>query len=111
VSDWIAFFFLFYFFINIYIGFLLGFFMSDFLWHKVSEKEKEDIKKQAKDIMDSFSRRLSKLKVSVDEPIIEREKCERVESSGKCEDLDKDIMFDNAPSKNKDFIIAEKKKW
>lgn len=85
--------------------------MSDFLWHKVSEKEKEEIKKQAKGIMDSFSKRLSKLKVKVDEPVIERPECERDEKSGKCEEIDRKLMFENAPKKNKDFIIAEKKKW
>ena len=84
--------------------------MSDFLWHKVSEKEKEDIKKQAKGIMDSFSKKLSKLK-DIPEPVIEREECERTEGNVKCQEIDREIMFANAPKKNKDFIIAEKKTW
>jgi len=83
---------------------------NDFLWHKVSEKEKEDIKKQAKGIMDSFSKKLSKLK-DIPEPVIEREECERQEGEGKSLELDKEIMFENAPNKNKDFILAEKKTW
>jgi hypothetical protein len=85
--------------------------MSDFLWHKVSEKEKEAIKKQAKGIMDSFSKRLSRVKVSKEEPAIIREECERPEGGGVSLDMDRKIMFENAPKKNKDFIIAEKKKW
>ncbi len=82
---------------------------DNFLWHKVSEKEKEDIKKQAKGIMDSFSKKLSKVK-DIPEPIIERKECERPEG-GKPIEMDREIMFENAPQKNKDFIIAEKKKW
>jgi len=85
--------------------------MSDFLWHKVSEKEKESIKEQAKSIMDSFSKKLSSIKAGAEEPIIEREECERIEGEGRGLDMDKKIMFENAPKKNKDFIIAEKKSW
>lgn len=85
--------------------------MSDFLWHKVSEKEKEEIKKQAKSIIDSFSKRLSRVKVGKEEPVIIRDECERPEGNGKCLDIDRKTMFENAPKKNKDFIIAEKKKW
>ena len=90
--------------------------MTDFLWHKVSEKEKEKITKQAKQIMDDFSKKLSgvdKLK----EPEIIRDVCERKEGSEESLEIDRKIMFDNAPSKNNtlkgtsDFIVAEKKKW
>jgi len=82
----------------------------DFLWHKVSEKEKDEIKKQAKSIMDSFSSKLSKIDKKVKEPLIERQECERKEGKPKPE-IDKEIMFRNAPDKNSDFIIAEKKTW
>jgi len=85
--------------------------MKDFLWHKVSEKEKENIRKQAKNIMDDFSKKLSKAKGEIKEPFIERDKGERKENEGKCSDIDKEIMFNNAPEKNKDFIIAERKTW
>lgn len=91
----------------------------DFLWHKVSEKEKESIKKQAKKIMDDFSKKLSKVGGSkgLKEMFIERDECERDENE--CEEecsfdkdkIDRKIMFDNAPKSNKDFIVAEKKKW
>lgn len=82
----------------------------DFLWHEVSEKEKAEIKKQAKDIMDSFSKKLAKVG-KVKESFIERDINEREEEKFECVEIDRDIMFENAPNKNKDFIIAEKKKW
>lgn len=85
--------------------------MSEFLWHKVSEKEKEDIRKQAKRIMDSFSKKLDKVKAKVGESYIERSEFERKEKQGKSQDLDRGILFENAPEKNNDFIIGGKKLW
>lgn len=100
--------------------------MADFLWKRVSEKEKEDIRKQAKEIMDDFSKKLSKVDKKVDESLIERNEGEREEAplgvpqsaefggkaESKCEnDFSREIMFKNASKKNKDFIIAERKKW
>lgn len=86
--------------------------MSEFLFHKVSEEEKEEVKKEAKRIMDSFAKKLVKISDSkLKEPLIEREKGERVEGSGGGCEIDRKIMFKNAPNKDDDFIIAEKKKW
>ena len=110
--------------------------MSDLLFHKVSEKEREDIKKEAKRIMDSFSRKLEKVSDKMTplgvypeghkpqntecwgkEPLIEREKCERQEGEGKCCELDtlkgtsREIMFKNAPHSKGDFIVAERGGW
>lgn len=85
--------------------------MADFLWHKVSEKEKEDIKKEAKKIMDSFSKKLEKVSDKISEPIIERDECERKEGEEKRSEIDREIMFENAPDKNDDFIMAEKGGW
>ena len=82
----------------------------DFLWHKVDDKEKEEIRKQAKRIMDDFSKELSKVG-ELKESFIERGEGVRKEGDGSCLDLDRKEMFDNAPKKNSDFIIAEKKKW
>jgi len=42
---------------------------------------------------------------------VERSKSEREEGEGNPQEIDKEIMFENAPKKNKDFIIAEKKGW
>lgn len=98
----------------------------DFLWHEVSEKEKQEIQAQAKEIMNRFSNTLSKIKDKLEEPPVERNFGERAEKeiSSKLEqskeeekeknndkDFSKEIMFNNAKEKNKDFIIAEKKTW
>jgi Asp-tRNA(Asn)/Glu-tRNA(Gln) amidotransferase C subunit len=82
----------------------------DFLWHQMSEKEKEEVKKQVNSIIDSFSKKLSTIKDKIDEQFIEREKFERDEE-GNASEIKKEIMFQNAPESNKDFIIAEKKRW
>ena len=84
----------------------------DFLWHAVSEQEKKDIKFQAKKIMDSFSKKLSDLDKISEEPFIERGEGFRQGEQGKeCDETFRDMLFKNAPTKNNDFIIAEKKKW
>lgn len=102
--------------------------MTGFLFKELSEKEKDEIKKEAKGIMDNFGKELEKVKGLPEEAGIERgsgyrEEGECIKSATsptaapKCpsdaesgEDLKKRIL-DNAPQKNKDFIIAEKKKW
>jgi len=86
---------------------------NDFLWHKVSEEEKKKIQEQAKSIMESFSKKLSKLEKELKnvDVGVERPQGEREEGKLKPSEIDKDIMFKNAPEKNKDFIIAEKKGW
>ena len=101
---------------------------ENFLFHKVSEKEKQEIKKQAKSILEDFSKKLSKIDKKIQEPLIEREYGEREEvrtpqaypetfpekmfTKGKDdEDFSREIMFDNAPEKSRDFIIGEKGKW
>jgi len=86
---------------------------NEFTWRKISDKEREDIKKQAKGIMDSFAKKLEKVEKEINDINvgIERSKSEREEGEGNPQELDKNIMFENAPKKNKDFIIAEKKGW
>lgn len=84
----------------------------DFLFHNLSEKEKEEIKKQVHSILDSFSKKLSEIGGEKDkESFIEREENERKEGGEHDKSFSKEIMFKNAPEKNKDFIVAEKKKW
>jgi hypothetical protein len=93
----------------------------DFLFHKISEKEKEEIKKQVDSILNSFSTKLSngnlqRVLNSSSNPtevdsFIEREEFERKEQGKQDESFSREIMFENAPEKNKDAIIAEKKKW
>jgi hypothetical protein len=86
---------------------------NDFLWHHVSEEEKKKIQEQAKAVMDSFSKKLSKVEKDVKdiEVGVDRDKGEREEGSVGVDEIDKKIMFDNASNKNEDFIIAERKGW
>lgn len=85
---------------------------NDFLYHKVSDKEKEDIRQEAKSIMDRFSKKLSRIpKEKLKEAFVERPESEREEGSGDKLEIDRGIMFENAPNKNDDFIIGEKKGW
>ena len=84
----------------------------DFLFHSLSDKEKEEIRKEAKKLLDSFSEELSKIRVPEGEPSLEREKSEREEGEGEDpEEGFRERMLDNAPNKSSDFVIAEKKKW
>ncbi len=86
--------------------------MEDFLFHNISEDEKERIRRDAKKIIDSFSEKISKIKVPDEEPIVKRKEFERIEGNGEeCDNDFKKIMFENAPNKSGDFILAEKKKW
>lgn len=80
------------------------------LFHKLSYKEKEEIKKQVDSILKSFSEKLSKIKGNEGESFVERLDYERVEN-GKPEEISRKIMFENAPEKNDDAIIGEKKLW
>lgn len=82
----------------------------DYLWRKVSEKEKEKIQSEAKKIIDSFAKKLEKVKGKLKGKHFERAEAERKEG-GKLRDFSKEIMFDNAPKKNKGFIIGEKGEW
>jgi hypothetical protein len=79
---------------------------------EIGEKEKSEIERKAKEILNSFASALGKVK------ILDQEECEkglsgfREEGSGY--EGGKDFikrMFDNASSKNENAIIAESKKW
>jgi Asp-tRNA(Asn)/Glu-tRNA(Gln) amidotransferase C subunit len=84
----------------------------DFLWHKVSETERENIKKEAKAIMDNFSKKLERINKKTEEPIIERDECERQEAQGKeSDEMFRKAILNNAPEKNNDFVIGEKGGW
>jgi Asp-tRNA(Asn)/Glu-tRNA(Gln) amidotransferase C subunit len=83
----------------------------DFLFHKVSEKEKQEISEQAKQILNDFSKELSKIDKKINETFIERDEFEREEIGKNSSDIDRKMMFENAPQKNNDFVIAEKGGW
>ena len=72
--------------------------------------KKEEIKKQAKEIIDNFVKALEN--IEVEEARVEREEDRRKESEGKEADSEfRKIMFENAPKKKEDFIIGEKGSW
>ena len=79
----------------------------------LSESEVEQIRLQAKELLDKFSRALSEVKVKEGEEWnVERENFSREDGEGvKTKEEFRKIMLENAPNKNEDFIIAEKKKW
>ncbi len=80
------------------------------LWHKVSEQEKEDIKKNAKKILDEFASKLEK--IDVKEGHFENQDGLRDEGTGWETDPEfRDTMFANAPNAEGDSILAEKGGW
>lgn len=86
--------------------------MNDFLWHKVSKNEQKRIRKEAKQIMDSFSKALASVESElVEEYAVKREGQLREETKPDCDKEFRKIFFENAPSKSGDHIKAEKGKW
>lgn len=84
--------------------------MEDFIWHKVSEKEREDIRKKAKQIMEDFGRKLEKVRApeghfSVGDGMRDQGEPWKTPQGFQ------DTMFSNAPDVKDDFIVAEKGAW
>ena len=74
------------------------------------EKREEEIKKEAKRILDKFAKALAKVKTG--DSFVEREEDRRSEGEGEKGDSDfREIFFENAPSTKKDSILAERGKW
>ncbi|MDO8516972.1 MAG: hypothetical protein Q7S33_02500 [Nanoarchaeota archaeon] len=83
---------------------------SGFVWHKVSDKEKEEIKKQAKELLEDFSRKIEK--IDVKEEFFEKGEGLRDEGDGwNTNDEFRNIMFANAPFVDDEFLVAEKGGW
>ena len=78
---------------------------------EMNEQKREQIRKEAKLIIDNFSNALEKVKI--------KEKKEKLivggfreEGAGlKGNESFRKIMFKNAPNKNGDNIVAEKRSW
>lgn len=84
----------------------------DFLWHAVSDSEKESIKKEAKRIMDSFAKALSKVdNAKEDNLVVRAEQKRKEEKEQECDESFRKMFFNNAPEKDDEFILAEKGKW
>ncbi len=82
----------------------------DLLFHKISEKEREEIKKQVDYILKFFSEKLSKVDGELGESSEEIKESERDEK-GEASFISRKIIFENAPEKSEDSIIAERKTW
>jgi len=76
----------------------------------MDDKRQENVRKSAKVIMDKFSKALAGVKA--EESHVVREKDRREEGSGvEGDNRFREVMFENAPNKKGDFMMAEKKKW
>lgn len=83
---------------------------NEFTHKKVTEKEKEEIKKNSKELLEEFSKKLSKIKK--EETHFNKENGKREEGSPwKTEPEFKDLTLLNAPFVEDDFLVAEKGGW
>ena len=84
----------------------------DYLWRKVSEKEAETIKKEAKLILEKFSKALEKVEKEIKEAKgVQRDKFMRDEAKAGSEKEFRKLFLKNAPEIKEDFVIAEKGAW
>jgi len=80
------------------------------LWHEVTEKEKEQIRKDSKKLLNEFASKLDKIKSK--EEHFKNESGTRVEGDGWTTDPEfKSTMTSNAPLAEDGFIVAEKGGW
>ncbi len=78
----------------------------------ISEEKKREIQKEVQNILKNFSKSLAKVKLSEKKKIFSSVGGFRKEGNGeKCDDKFRERMFSNAPNKNNNCIIAEKKEW
>ena len=86
--------------------------MASYLWKKLSDKEKQQIKQEAKKLILEFGDTIENLP-DIPESVVEREKDVRgegEEESCGSEEF-RNLMFENAPRKKGDFIQGEKGGW
>jgi len=77
----------------------------------IEESKKEEIREEARRILHNFAQKLEKVKLK-EKRANKGAAGYRDEGEGLRTDEDfKKIMFENAPEKDEDCIIAEKKKW
>ena len=83
---------------------------SNSLWHKVTEKEKQQIQRDSKKLLNEFASKLSKIKAP--EKHFENETGTRDEGNGCNTDHEfSSITLSNDPFVDKDSIVAEKGSW
>ncbi len=83
---------------------------NEMAWHKVSESEKEEIKKDAKKLLDDFSKKLKEIKTK--EGHLENGNGIREETNPWENDEEfRELMFGNAPYIEGDLVKAEVGGW
>lgn len=83
---------------------------NNFTYHKVTEKEKEKIKRDSKKLLNEFASKLDKIKAP--EGHFENGTGARDEGEGWNTDEEfKSTMLSNAPFVEDDAIVAEKGAW
>ncbi|MBT7102334.1 hypothetical protein HN935_02370 [archaeon] len=83
---------------------------KNFTWHEVTEKEKEQIRKDSKKLLNEFASKLSKIKAP--EGHFENETGTREEGEGWNTDPEfRSTTLSNAPFAKDDAIVAEKGAW
>ncbi len=84
--------------------------VNNFKWHQLEKEEKEEIKKNAKNLLDEFSSKLEKIKVK--DHHFSRDFGTREEGEPWKTDREfQDLMFLNAPFVEDNLLIAEKGSW
>jgi len=76
----------------------------------LNDKQKEELKVEAKSLLSSFAKSLEKVKFEISSQKNDHSGY-RDKSSIKSDSNFKKLMFDNAPKSNNNYIIAERKKW
>ena len=77
----------------------------------MEQKDVSKLEEETKKLLDKFSKSLASVKGN-EEWNVERDLDRRKDGEGRvCEETFRDIMFENAPQKDKNFIIGEKKTW
>ncbi len=77
----------------------------------MEEKRKEEIRQEARTILDKFAKRLDRVKVPARKEEAKGDGT-RVEGAGReCDSDFRTRLLGNAPNKDEDCIIAEKASW
>lgn len=80
------------------------------LWRQVSPEEREQIRKDSKQLLDEFAKKLEKIQTK--EHHIENTSGSREEGIGWQTDPEfRETTFANAPLTEKNFLVAEKGGW
>jgi hypothetical protein len=84
--------------------------MTKSLWREISPQEKQQIKQEAKSLLNNFASKINKIKTHPNHT--KNNSGSRQEGTGWTTDPEfHDTSFANAPLTKNNFIIAERGKW